>query len=70
MGLNNGMNLRFGTSFPEYGALYISGYIPVKNRIVMEPLFLWTSKNYKDSYPVKLPENQFSIGLSYRFGYK
>jgi phosphatidylglycerol:prolipoprotein diacylglycerol transferase len=69
-GLNNGMNLRFGTSFLDDGALYLSAYIPVKNRIVLEPLFLWTMKDYSNEYPVKHPENQFSLGLSYRFGHK
>jgi phosphatidylglycerol:prolipoprotein diacylglycerol transferase len=68
-GLNNGMNLRFGTSFLDDGTFYLSTYIPIKNRIVLEPLFLWTLKDYSD-FPVKLPENQFSLGLSYRFGHK
>jgi hypothetical protein len=70
LGINNGMNLRFGTSFLDEGTLYLSAYIPIKNRIVLEPMFLWTSKNTTDFYTVKLPENQFSFALSYRFGYK
>ncbi len=65
-GLNNGLNLRFGTSFLDKGTYYFSAYIPIKNRIVIEPLFL--KKN--NSYPVKLPENQFSLGISYRLEHK
>jgi len=69
-GLKNGLNLRLGTSFLDDGALYLSSYIPIQNRLVLEPLFLWTSKNISNNNPVKLPENQFSLGLSYRFGHK
>jgi phosphatidylglycerol:prolipoprotein diacylglycerol transferase len=67
-GLKNGFNIRFGRSFLDKGGYYTSAYIPIKNRIVLEPLFLWTGTG--DSYSVKLPEKQFSFGLSYRFGYK
>lgn len=69
-GLNNGMNLRFGTSFLDNGALYLSAYLPIQNQIVLEPLFLWTIKDYSNDSPVKLSEKQFSLGLSYRFGHK
>jgi phosphatidylglycerol:prolipoprotein diacylglycerol transferase len=69
-GLKNGLNLRLGTSFLDDGALYLSSYIPIQNRLVLEPLFLWTSKNISNNNPVKLPENQFSLGLSYCFGHK
>lgn len=69
-GLSNGMNLRFGASFLDYGSLYFSGYVPIHDRIVLEPMFLWTSKSERNEYPVRLPEKQFAIGLSYRFGHK
>ena len=67
-GLKNGFNIRFGRSFLDKGGYYTSAYIPIKNRIVMEPLYLWTGSGSSSS--VKLPENQFSFGLSYRFGHK
>ena len=69
-GLENGFNMRAGLSFLDHSAFYVTGYFPIENRLVIEPLFLWTSKSMNDSYSVKLPENQFSIGISYRFGYK
>jgi phosphatidylglycerol:prolipoprotein diacylglycerol transferase len=69
-GLKNGLNLRAGLSFLDASGFYVSGYIPIENRVVLEPLFLWTGKYEKDLYNIHLPENQFSIGLSYRFGHK
>lgn len=69
-GLKNGLNLRTGFSFLDESGFYVSGYFPIENRIVLEPLFLWTSKYKHDMYTIDLPENQFSIGLSYRFGHK
>ena len=69
-GLRNGTNLRFGFSFLEDASMYTSLYLPVADRLVIEPLYMWTSKGIAGSYPVKLPENQFSISLSYRFGHK
>jgi prolipoprotein diacylglyceryltransferase len=69
LGLNNGTNLRFGTSMFDKGSLYVSAFIPIENKVVLQPLFLWTSGNLTDG-PVKLPEKQFSLGISYRFGFK
>ncbi len=69
-GLKNGLNLRLGASFLDHGGTYFSAYLPIENRIVLEPVFLWTKKYVKSIYPIDRPENQFSIGLSYRFGYK
>jgi phosphatidylglycerol:prolipoprotein diacylglycerol transferase len=69
-GLTNGLNLRAGFSFLDESGFYVSGYFPIENRIVLEPMFLWTSKGEKDLYNIDLPEKQFSIGLSYRFGHK
>lgn len=69
--LNNGTSLRVGSSITDEGTLYVSAYIPIDNKIVIEPMYLWTNKNsVYPSYPVSLPENQFSLGLSYLFGHK
>jgi prolipoprotein diacylglyceryltransferase len=69
-GLKNGFNLRLGASFLDEGGIYISAYLPIKNRIVFEPMFQWTSSSAKTLYPVDLPEKQFSFALSYRFGHR
>ena len=69
-GLKNGTNFKFGFSFLEDASMYTSLYLPVADRVVIEPLYMWTSKEFAGSYPVKLPENQFLISLSYRFGHK
>jgi prolipoprotein diacylglyceryltransferase len=69
-GSKNGLNLRAGLSFLDEAGFYVSGYLPLENRIVIEPMFVWTSMYERDSYSIDLPENQFSIGLSYRFGHK
>lgn len=69
-GLENGTNLRIGFSFLENESLYTSLYLPVADRVVIEPLYMWTREEIASSYPVKLPENQFLISLSYRFGHK
>ncbi|MCX6302052.1 MAG: prolipoprotein diacylglyceryl transferase [Bacteroidia bacterium] len=71
-GLENGLKLRFGTSLYEHSSWLFSAYIPIENRIIIEPLFLW-SKGEKDNYeyPKGISnEKQFSVGLSYRFGHK
>ena len=73
-GLNNGMNLRFGANYgsnlhPIFSSdLFVSAYLPFGNGLIMEPLFQWTLNGVKNGYPVDLPDKQFSIGLSYRFG--
>lgn len=68
-GLRNGLLLRAGTSFIDENAWYVSAYIPVANRIVIEPLFWWTGNVYSE-YQGLFPENQVSIGISYRFDHK
>lgn len=68
LGLNNGTTFRIGTSFIDNNTWYISGYLPLADQIVIEPVFMWSGRN--DYYPSDLPENQFSLGLSYRFGHK
>jgi hypothetical protein len=69
LGLKNGFSLRYGFSFLDRGSYYISSFIPIKDRIVLEPLFLWKGGNSTSSYP-GVPEKQFSVGLSYRFDKK
>lgn len=64
LGLHNGTNLRFGTNTDNIQ--YLSGYIPIENKFVLEPMYLWgRSPGYaNDKY-----YSQFSLGLSYRFGH-
>jgi hypothetical protein len=70
-GINNGTNLRFGFSFLEETAIYFSAYVPIADRIVIEPLYLWTPySSVYPTYPGDHPESQFSIGISYRFSHK
>jgi phosphatidylglycerol:prolipoprotein diacylglycerol transferase len=69
-GLKNGLNMRAGFSFMDDAGFYVSGFFPLEDRIVIESLFQWTGKYEKEMYSIKLPEKQFSIGMSYRFGHK
>jgi hypothetical protein len=69
-GQTSGLSLNFGLSFIDENTWYVSGYIPIYNKVLIEPLFMWTGKNIYPEYPVDLPETQFSIGVSYRFGHK
>lgn len=69
-GLRNGLSLNAGLSFIDEDTWYVSGYIPIENTIVIEPIFVWTGRNIFPEYPIELPEKQFSIGVSYRFGHK
>jgi phosphatidylglycerol:prolipoprotein diacylglycerol transferase len=70
-GFINGPTLRLGSSLTDESTMYVSAYIPIHNKFVIEPIYLWTNKNaVYPSYPNNLPENQFSLGLSYRFGHK
>jgi prolipoprotein diacylglyceryltransferase len=67
----NGFRLKLGTSLLEQKSWIISAYIPVENRIVIEPLILWSNSLDNSDYPLGISkEKQFSLGLSYRFGYK
>jgi hypothetical protein len=68
-GIRNGFKVRTGFSFLDESALYVSAYIPIADRLVIEPLYWWTGKGFQD-YPVDYPESQFSLGMSYRFGHK
>jgi phosphatidylglycerol:prolipoprotein diacylglycerol transferase len=71
LGFTNGTSLRIGSSIIDEGTIYVSAYIPIQNKFIIEPLYLWTNRSsVYPSYPYSLPENQFSLGLSYRFGNK
>jgi phosphatidylglycerol:prolipoprotein diacylglycerol transferase len=61
---------RIGTSLLERAPYFFSAYLPFKDRIVIESLYLWTSKGWDNMGVMTLPEKQFSIGISYRFGHK
>lgn len=69
-GVKSGLSLNVGLSFIDENTWYVSGYIPIDDRLVLEPLFMWTGKSIYPEYPIDLPENQVSIGISYRFGHK
>jgi len=63
-GLKNGFNLRIGSNW--VAGRYLAAYIPIQNKFVIEPFYHWgNSMNY--DFP---NQNQFSIGLHYRFGHK
>ncbi len=64
LGFNNGTNLRFGSNTNEIK--YLSGYFPINNKFVLEPMYLWgRSPDYTNNNNY----SQFSLGLSYRFGF-
>ena len=62
-GLKNGFNLRFGT---HYQGSYLAASIPVKNKIIIEPLY----ERINSSGNEFSNQNQISLGLHYRFGHK
>jgi len=66
-GLRNGFKVRTGFEFIDETTFYVSAYIPIADKLVLEPLYVWSSI-YDPVYDY--PENQISVGLSYRFGYK
>jgi len=66
-GLSNGFKVRTGFEFLDETTFYVSAYIPIADKLVLEPLYVWSSI-YDPVYDY--PENQVSVGLSYRFGHK
>jgi len=62
-GLRNGTRFRIGSDLGDFG--YLSGYVPIQDKVVIQPMFLWANPGYPDSDK----HRQFSIGLSYRFGH-
>jgi hypothetical protein len=63
-GFKNGTDFRFGTDM--YESKYIAATIPIQNKFVIEPLYLW-NQNHS---PEVANNNQFSLALYYRFGHK
>lgn len=64
LGTKNGTRFRLG--FNLYEIYYFTGYIPVKNMVVIEPMILWGKS------PRYTPDKnyyQFSLGVGYRFGF-
>jgi len=68
-GLETGFKLRGGVSILNENAWYFSAYLPLADRLVIEPLFWFTGK-IDPEYPTDAPETQFMLGVSYRFGHK
>lgn len=66
LGNRNGLNIRMGFDLGSF--LYASGYFPIADKFVLQPMILWGES--------ALPENagktnyQISLGLGYRFGFK
>jgi prolipoprotein diacylglyceryltransferase len=67
---NKDFKFRIGTTFLDNGPYYFSAYLPLKNNFVIEPLYLWDGKSWGNMGTEILPEKQFSLGISYRFGHK
>ena len=61
-GLKNGTNLRVGGSI--LGSTYIALYLPIENKVIVEPLFCWGKSEglYHNA--------QFSLGIRYVIGEK
>lgn len=64
LGFKNGTNLRFGSNTDNIQ--YLSGYFPIENKFVLEPMYLW---GRSPGYASDKNFSQFSLGLSYRFGF-
>jgi prolipoprotein diacylglyceryltransferase len=64
LGTTNGTNLRFGSNTDNIK--YLSGYFPIHNKFVLEPMYLW---GRSPAYDAQNNYSQFSLGLSYRFGH-
>ena len=68
---NKDFKFRLGTSFLEQGPYFISAYLPFNDRLVIEPLYLWSGGvNWGAGGIEDLPQKQLSLGVSYRFGHK
>ena len=63
-GLKNRTSLRIGSNGGSF--VYLAGYFPIENKVVLEPMFLW-GKSAKDG---NASQYQYSLGMSYRFGQK
>lgn len=56
LGFTNGFNIRLGATLSSVESSYVSAYIPIKNKIVIEPLLRFGNGN------------SYMIGANYRFG--
>lgn len=56
LGFTNGFNIRLGATISSVESGYISSYIPIKNKIVIEPLIRFGNGN------------SYMMGANYRFG--
>lgn len=76
-GMRNGLTFRVGgnvdsdiTPLGNYygppGITYLTAYIPIEGKFVIEPFYGWTTEDYLQ--PVH--HHMFSIGLHYRFGHE
>jgi len=65
LGKNNGLALRLGSNTDSIN--YLAAIIPIKNTVVLEPVFLWGKSPKYESNKTFI---QFSVGLSYRFDFQ
>jgi hypothetical protein len=56
-GYTNGFNFKFGTVLSSIESGYFSAYIPIKDKIIVEPLIMFGNGN-----------NSYMIGAHYKFG--
>lgn len=64
LGTINGTRLRLGYSTGEM--YYFTGYVPIKNKVVIEPMILWGTS---PKYPSDNNYYQYSLAVGYRFGF-
>lgn len=67
LGLDNGTNLRLG--FNTEDIYFVSGYFPIDNKIVLEPMVLWGKSPWYSRPDPEKNFYQFSFGVGYRFGH-
>jgi len=65
LGQTNGTRLRFGSNTSNL--LYLSGTFVFKDKFVIEPLYMWGRSPYDPGSDIF---SQFSLGVSYRFGFQ
>jgi phosphatidylglycerol:prolipoprotein diacylglycerol transferase len=64
LGSKNGTRLRLG--FDLYESYYFTGYFPIENKFVIEPIIIW---GQSPQYNTDKIFYQFSLGVGYRFGF-
>jgi phosphatidylglycerol:prolipoprotein diacylglycerol transferase len=65
LGTKNGTRLRLG--FNLYEMYYFTGYVPIENRIVIEPMIIWGKSPQYDADNKNF--YQYSVSVGYRFGF-